>query len=617
MTQIFDRIRIIPRPDDFLDRNVGSVGEVFYDAQANTLRLFNGKQTGGTTVLTAFNMPEELYNSGVATVSLTTTVVSAQGSDVGNKYNIADGVSDTTYKPDLTFVVGYTYVFDQTDQTNVYYPNANGTTANPHPLNFSSDDPNGELGSGTTYTDGVVYKINNDPVTKQEYWDRFNAATQRSVQITIKSTTPSTLYYWCKNHLNMGATITKANPGSGSGGGTISVSATAPESPDAGTIWFNSTSGRLYVWVNDTDSNQWVQPSVPLGIPNAFSNITLNDSSQLSSSGSDTLNIVDGPGIEVSSDPSTNTLTISNTGSTINNLNDIQNVNISSVANGQTLVYNSTSGKWENGAGGTGSITFSGSTIDSDDSSQIVFTPSSKFSSDVIVENDVVVANKISAAEFVNTSTGTPTFDSASTITLKAPDGVIIQGTLNTHTIPSGTGTLALTSDIVPIVSLSSIGTGIASGDLLKVVDDPTGDAIEKKITIQSLFDNIPSPLSATFKKVPDLINQAGTAASGTVAFNTATARTQYILGLISDITINFTNVPTTNDLSHTFTVIIEQGVGASTITAIQIDGVAQTLEWEGGSGPTGTSNGIDVFTFTLYRHSSAWKALGSGKSYT
>ena len=43
------------------------------------------------------------------------------------------------------------------------------------------------------------------------------------------------------------------------------------------------------------------------------------------------------------------------------------------------LVYNSTNGKWENGAGGTGSITFTGSTIDSDDSSQIVFTPSSNF----------------------------------------------------------------------------------------------------------------------------------------------------------------------------------------------------------------------------------------------
>mgnify|MGYP001490106267 CR=1 FL=1 len=59
MTQLFDRIRIVPRPDDFLDRNVGSNGEVFYDQQANTLRLYNGKLTGGTTVITSKNMPEE------------------------------------------------------------------------------------------------------------------------------------------------------------------------------------------------------------------------------------------------------------------------------------------------------------------------------------------------------------------------------------------------------------------------------------------------------------------------------------------------------------------------------------------------------------------------------
>jgi len=38
---IVDRIRIIPRPDDFLDRNVGSSGEVFFDKQANTLRLYS------------------------------------------------------------------------------------------------------------------------------------------------------------------------------------------------------------------------------------------------------------------------------------------------------------------------------------------------------------------------------------------------------------------------------------------------------------------------------------------------------------------------------------------------------------------------------------------------
>ena len=67
-------------------------------------------------------------------------------------------------------------------------------TANPI-LNFSSDDPNGELGSGTTYTDGVVYKINNDPVTKQEYWDRFNALTQRRYELPKKYLIAIS-YYW-------------------------------------------------------------------------------------------------------------------------------------------------------------------------------------------------------------------------------------------------------------------------------------------------------------------------------------------------------------------------------------------------------------------------------------
>ena len=62
---IFDRIRIIPRPDDFLDRNVGSSGEIFFDKQANPLRLYNGKATGGFSILTAGNLSNELSSARV------------------------------------------------------------------------------------------------------------------------------------------------------------------------------------------------------------------------------------------------------------------------------------------------------------------------------------------------------------------------------------------------------------------------------------------------------------------------------------------------------------------------------------------------------------------------
>lgn len=43
-------IRIIPRDEDFLDRKLGSRGEIFFDRNSNTLRLFDGATTGGISL---------------------------------------------------------------------------------------------------------------------------------------------------------------------------------------------------------------------------------------------------------------------------------------------------------------------------------------------------------------------------------------------------------------------------------------------------------------------------------------------------------------------------------------------------------------------------------------
>jgi hypothetical protein len=47
LSPIVDRIRIIPRPNDFLDRNVGASGEIFFNAATNSLRVYTGKNQGG------------------------------------------------------------------------------------------------------------------------------------------------------------------------------------------------------------------------------------------------------------------------------------------------------------------------------------------------------------------------------------------------------------------------------------------------------------------------------------------------------------------------------------------------------------------------------------------
>ena len=42
-TLVVDRIRIIPKLSDFLDRNVGSISDVFFNRATNSLRVYRGK----------------------------------------------------------------------------------------------------------------------------------------------------------------------------------------------------------------------------------------------------------------------------------------------------------------------------------------------------------------------------------------------------------------------------------------------------------------------------------------------------------------------------------------------------------------------------------------------
>ena len=209
-----------------LDTVFGSRGEIYYDQTTNTLRIFDGDTQGGVKLsradlsnVTAASLRVKSVESRLATVVYTVTVASPQSPDTGNKYQF-NGV----YRPQPTWVVGYTYVFVQDDPTNVFFPNTNGTTPNPHPLNFSADNLSGNNGGGTSYLTNVTYFLNGSSVTQAVYNSTaFNTATSRQVWITITNSTPTTLYYWCWNHLAMGNSATVADPGTGGGEVTTTV----------------------------------------------------------------------------------------------------------------------------------------------------------------------------------------------------------------------------------------------------------------------------------------------------------------------------------------------------------------------------------------------------------
>jgi hypothetical protein len=482
---VVNLVRFTPNDEDFLNRKLGSRGEVFYDRDNDTLRIYNGADTAGIKLarndligVSAASMRDALIISRSATVYYTTTIVGPQSPDTGNKYAL-----NGEYRPKPNFVTGYTYIFDQSDDTNVYWPNANGTTQNRHPLNFSSDNLSGVRGGGTAYTSNVVYKLDGEIVTYATYNSvAFDNADTRTVQITVTNATPTTLYYWCYNHLAMGEEIAVADPGSGAGGATVSVGNTLPEDPISGNLWLNTDNGRLYVYIDDGTSTQWMQPSVPM--------------------------------------PS------------------------------------------------LGSISFTGTVIDSVDSSSISFTPAVTFNSDIRIENDLIIAGNI---VYGNEKLATESYVST------ALEQVVVE---------------ALS------INASTVGLGNVTN--------------ESKAT---MFTSPTFTGTSTFQQSVEVLNTK-TGATGTVDHDYSTGAIWYHTSLADNFTANFTNVPTTASRAISIVLVLIQGATPYVPNVLQIDGTPVTINWLAGLTPSGNASKKDIVSFTFTRIASSWTVFGSLSSF-
>jgi hypothetical protein len=349
---IVDRIRIIPRPEDFLDRNVGSSGEVFFNRESSSLRVYSGRDRSGFEIARA-------------------------------------------------------------DLENV--------------------------------TDADL-----------------------SARITALGIT-----------------------GGASGGASVDVSETAPTEPEAGNLWLNTTNGRLYIYVNDGDTSQWMQPAVPV-----FSG-SYNDLS-------------DKPALA----------TVATSGS-YNDLTDKPVISDS----GFDGTYDSLSGK---------PTSFSGLTA-------------------------LGLSAGVTITEF------------------------------------SGDGALT-----------DSSNSAVPTESAVKTYVDNRISLIGNNLTLTGL---------TTIQQSTEVLN-ALTGATGTVTHDLDDGAVFYHSSLAADFTADFINVPTTNDRTISLVLILNQGGTAYIPTAVQIDGQAQTINWQGASAPSGNANQIDVVSFTLIRTGDAWAVIGSLTTY-
>jgi hypothetical protein len=227
------------------------------------------------------------------------------------------------------------------------------------------------------------------------------------------------------------------------------------------------------------------------------------------------------------------------------------------------------------------------------------------------------VTNESKATMFTNptfttSADGSATFSAFSSST----DLTIGPSTAGSTTISSGTITTG--------ARIINIGIGGSTGSTTDVYigsgQGPSTTWIQGAVRLNynsaSSSTTIDGPLivnnTATLKQITEVLNTK-TTATGIVTHDFSTGTIFYHTSPSANFTIDFTNVPTTNDRTVVLTVIIVQGATPYISNAIRINGGSNlTIRWLNGIIPTGTANQVDTITFVLTRVSSTWTVLAS-----
>ena len=209
-----------------------------------------------------------------------------------------------------------------------------------------------------------------------------------------------------------------------------------------------------------------------------------------------------------------------------------------------------------------------------------------------------------------------------------------IAGNLGTHTFDGTTETLTFlgttgemnVSVATNFLSFEFADTGVTSGTYGSSSSVPSFTVDEKgRITSvsETTIDLTTFTNSVTFQN--DAIFDAGvsekfsslTGATGVVTHDCDNGHIFYHSSISANFTANFTNLGLSTNYGTTLTLILDQGATARIPSAVQISGSAQTINWQGGSEPAGTNNGVDAVSFTIFRVSGNYVVLGQLVDFT
>ena len=196
------------------------------------------------------------------------------------------------------------------------------------------------------------------------------------------------------------------------------------------------------------------------------------------------------------------------------------------------------------------------------------------------------------------------TFTASGTGVVTTPDVVNISNTTNSSSVATGAITVTGGAAVVDNVNI---------GGLITATSGVNSQSIGSVTPREAYFSTFSSTGLLTINEAAETIGTPITGATGTVNHDFTAANVWVHTSIAANFVVNITNVPTTNNRVSTITLNLVQGATAYYITAIQIDGSGQTVNWLG-SRPT--PNNIDILTISLIRSNNSWLVNASYASH-
>lgn len=109
---------------------------------------------------------------------------------------------------------------------------------------------------------------------------------------------------------------------------------------------------------------------------------------------------------------------------------------------------------------------------------------------------------------------------------------------------------------------------------------------------------------------------QTITGATGIVTHDFSKGNQWKHTAIAGNFTANFTNVPTTAGYIINTSLILVQGISPFLPTAIQINGISQTVKYPAAITPSGTANRTEIMSYTFINTNTSWLVLAGLASY-